>query len=171
MRVLLLKLYDNDLAQFKKDMQNAFQNGFEGMYGKTEDIILPEKDIDASLNERGAIAYKAIVDGQMVGGAVVVIDEETQYNHLHLLYVKCGAQAKGIGYEIWQRIEELHPDTKVWETCTPYFERRNIHFYVNKCGFHIVKFEKEECLSKEFIGEGMLIFQKQMKKSEFDFLF
>jgi len=28
----------------------------------------------------------------------------------------------------------------VWETCTPYFEERNIHFYVNKCGFHIVEF-------------------------------
>ena len=23
---------------------------------------------------------------------------------------------------------------------TPYFEKRNIHFYVNKCGFHIVEF-------------------------------
>lgn len=33
-----------------------------------------------------------------------------------------------------------YPDTKVWETCTPYFETRNIHFYVNKCGFHIVEF-------------------------------
>lgn len=28
----------------------------------------------------------------------------------------------------------------MWETCTPYFEKRNIHFYVNRCGFHIVEF-------------------------------
>jgi len=28
----------------------------------------------------------------------------------------------------------------VWETHTPYFEKRNIHFYVNKCGFKIVEF-------------------------------
>ena len=28
----------------------------------------------------------------------------------------------------------------VWETVTPYFEKRNIHFYVNRCGFHIVEF-------------------------------
>lgn len=34
----------------------------------------------------------------------------------------------------------MYPDTKVWETCTPYFEKRNIHFYVNKCGFHIDEF-------------------------------
>lgn len=25
-------------------------------------------------------------------------------------------------------------------TITPYFEKRNIHFYVNRCGFHIVEF-------------------------------
>ena len=26
---------------------------------------------------------------------------------------------------------------------TPYFEKRNIHFYVNKCGFKIVAFYNE----------------------------
>ena len=37
-------------------------------------------------------------------------------------------------------MEVLHPETKVWETFTPYFEKRNIHFYLNKCGFKIVEF-------------------------------
>ncbi len=27
-----------------------------------------------------------------------------------------------------------------WQTYTPYFEKRNIHFYVNKCGFKIIAF-------------------------------
>ena len=53
----LLTVAEEDLAQFKKDMQEAFQKGFEDNYGKTEEIILPEKDIDMSLNEKGAIAY------------------------------------------------------------------------------------------------------------------
>ena len=39
-----------------------------------------------------------------------------------------------------QAIERLYPDVRVWETCTPYFEKRNIHFYVNRCGFHITEF-------------------------------
>lgn len=105
----------------------------------------------------------------MVGGAVVVINENTQHNHLDLLYVKSGIQAKGIGYSIWNAVEKLHPYTKVWETCTPYFEKRNIHFYVNKCGFHIVKFinEKnpESDLPEDFVGdggEGMFVFEKIM---------
>lgn len=29
--------------------------------------IIPEKDIDQSLNAKGSIAYKAVVDGEMVG--------------------------------------------------------------------------------------------------------
>ena len=46
----------------------------------------------------------------------------------------------GIGYGAWLAIEALHPETKVWKTCTPYFDKRNIHFYVNKCGFQIDEF-------------------------------
>ena len=34
----------------------------------------------------------------------------------------------------------IYPETEVWMTCTPYFEKRNIHFYVNKCGFRIDQF-------------------------------
>ena len=34
----------------------------------------------------------------------------------------------------------MFPDTVVWETVTPYFEKRNVHFYVNKCGFAAVEF-------------------------------
>ena len=37
-------------------------------------------------------------------------------------------------------MEALYPDTVVWETCTPYFETRNIHFYINRLGFHAVEF-------------------------------
>ena len=170
MNFSLAKIKNEDVLQFKKDMQEAFQKGFEDVYGKTNGIILPEQDIDRSLNENGAIAYKAVVNGSMVGGAVVVIDKATQHNHLHLLYVKYGTQTKGIGFSIWNQIEKLHPKTKVWETCTPYFEKRNIHFYVNKCGFHIVEFfckyhpEPGEEYSDDVPGgDGFLRFEKRMK--------
>ena len=161
----LIKMEEFDKPTFKKDIQEAFQKGFEDVYGPTEGIILPERDIEQSLNTSGAISYKAIVDNEMVGGAVVVINEETQHNELHLLYVKYGIQTKGIGKMIWDEIERLHPDTIVWETCTPCFEKRNIHFYVNKCKFHIVEYIRET--NKEgFIGDGgdgMFTFQKAMK--------
>ena len=64
----------------------------------------------------------------------------------------------GIGKAIWNEVEKLHPQTKVWEASTPYFEERNIHFYVNKCGFHIVAFLNEKHpdpnMPDNFIGDG-----------------
>lgn len=169
MNIELLLAEKSDICIFKRDIQEAFQKGFEDVFNQISDVILPEKDIDCSLNAKGSIVYKAVIDGQMVGGAIVVIDENTQHNHLDLLYVKYGIQAKGIGYQIWSSIEKLHPDTKVWETCTPYFDKRNIHFYVNKCGFHIIKFfnkfNPDPLIPEDFIGdggEGMFVFQKQM---------
>ena len=169
MNVELLSMAQADIPRFKHDIQEAFQKGFEDVYGETESTILPEQDIDRSLNADGCVLYKATVNGEMVGGAVVVIDNETQHNHLDLLYVKYGIQTKGVGFAIWSAVEKLHPETKVWETCTPYFEKRNIHFYVNKCGFHIVEFLNEHNPdpndTEEFIGDGgdgMFVFQKQM---------
>ena len=169
MGLILIRIGNEDLIQYKKDMQEAFQKGFEDVYGKADDIIVPEKDIDNSLNNNGAIPYKAVVNGKMVGGAIVIINNDTQHNHLDFLYVKCGTQSKGVGKAIWDEIERLHPQTKLWETCTPYFDKRNIHFYVNKCGFHIVSFYYEHNplsnLPDNFIGDGgdgMFVFQKQM---------
>ena len=37
----------------------------------------------------------------------------------------------GIDAEMWDEIEKLHPETKVWETCTPYFFR----CYVGRTGY------------------------------------
>lgn len=45
-----------ELKQYKMDMQKAFQKGFESKYGKIDKTILPEKDIDQSLNTEGATA-------------------------------------------------------------------------------------------------------------------
>lgn len=165
----LLQIKAEELKQYKSDMQAAFQIGFENHFGKTDAVILPEADIDQSLNAKGSVAYKAVVDGEAVGGAVVVINEITQHNHLDILFVKNGVQGKGIGKRIWFELERMYPDTKVWETCTPYFDRRNIHFYVNVCGFNITEFFNEKHpspdTSEDFVGdggEGMFEFKKQM---------
>lgn len=166
----LLPLEAEDIKQYKLDMQAAFQRGYEEYFGRSQEIILPEKDIDESMYCAGAVSYKAVVDGEIVGGAVVVINEETQHNHLDLLFVKNGVQSRGLGKQIWFALEKLHPATKVWETCTPYFERRNIHFYVNICGFNITEFFNEKHpmadTPEDFIGdgnEGLFNFEKRME--------
>lgn len=169
----LIPLREADVKQFKKDMQEAFKLGAAEGSELSNDQILPERDIDRSLNTKGSIAYETLLDGNLVGGAIVVIDEATKHNHLDFLFVKHETQSKGIGQKIWKKIEELHPDTKVWETCTPYFEKRNIHFYINLCGFHAVEFfnkyhpdpndpDFDEDI-REAGFDGMFRFEKVMK--------
>lgn len=79
-----------------------------------------------------------IKDGENVGGAIIKIDGN--HGELEILFVSPEKHSKGVGYAAWCEIEKLHPEVDVWETVTPYFEKRNIHFYVNRCGFHVVEF-------------------------------
>ena len=144
MSIQLQILPEQDLPAFKRDMQESFQKGAEAEYGSISAEILPESHINASLSKPGSVAYAAFENGCMVGGAIVQIDAQTRHNHLDFLYVKHDVQSKGVGQAIWAEIERLHPETEVWETGTPYFEKRNIHFYVNKCGFHIVVYFNEK---------------------------
>lgn len=139
----LVPLRGEHRVPFMRDMQAAFQQGAQAHFGELPGVILPEEHITSSLAAEGSVALEAIVDGELVGGAVVVIDESSQHNHLDLLYVRNGVHSRGIGQAIWWAIEARFPETRVWETVTPYFERRNIHFYVNVCGFHIVEFYNE----------------------------
>ena len=152
----LLPLTPEDIPLFKRDMQEAFQKGAASELADLDVQILPEQDIDSSLDAKGAAAYKAIEDGQIVGGVIVVIDESTQHNHLDFLYVKHGVQSRGTGKKIWEQVEKLHSGTKVWETVTPYFEKRNIHFYINRCGFCAVEFynprHKDPGIPEDMVG-------------------
>ena len=60
----LVCIEPKELTQYKSDMQEAFQKGFEDAFGKIDAVILPEKDIDQSLNAEGSAVYKAVVDGE-----------------------------------------------------------------------------------------------------------
>lgn len=168
MNILLRQIERNLLHDFKQEMQEAFQKSFEDNYGTESRKVLPETDIDRSLQAEGAVAYEAIVDGIRVGGTIINISEDKRCNHLDFLYVKVGFQNKGIGKFIWSSLEAQYPKTQVWETCTPYFDQRNIHFYVNCCGFHIVEFfnhhHPDKNSNENFsLGDGMFRFEKSHK--------
>ncbi len=168
----LNKLRKEDVIEFKKLMQETFQYGFESYTKQKEEQVLPEKDIDDCLNNPNGHAYEMIDDdGSILGGTIVNINSSTQINHLDFLFVRVGTQSKGIGQAIWKEIESLCSKTKRWITCTPYFDVRNIHFYVNKLKFHIIefwnKYHPDSNKPEDFIGdnfEGMFEFEKVMKK-------
>lgn len=106
-----------------------------------------------SLYAPEAVIHHILLNGQKVGGVVLKINTKTHHNEVDFLYTKANAHGQGIGTKAWQAIEAAYPDTMVWELHTPYFEKRNIHFYVNKCGFHIVEFNHRGNPGPNITGE------------------
>ena len=144
--VLLQALTPEDREQFILDNQWAFKYGALMVFGVRDDHtnddgeVISRDTIERCIDAPGSEAYRIVVEGKRVGGVILKIDRETHHNHLEILFTLPEEHSKGIGYGAWQAIEALHPETLVWETCTPYFEKRNIHFYINKCGFQIDQF-------------------------------
>ncbi len=176
-KVILLPLTDDDREQFILENQEAFKFGALEEFGVRDDHIdndgeiISQDTIEKCIDAPENTAYRIWLDGEKVGGLILKIDKETQHNHLEILFVSPSSHSKGIGFRAWQEVERLYPDTKIWETCTPYFEKRNIHFYINKCGFSAVEFfceyNVDPNFSNEESGEGpdeMFRFIKIMKK-------
>ena len=145
-KVTLVPLTADDREQFILDNQWAFKYGAIEEFGNRDDHIddngeiISRQTIERCIDAPNSETYRIVVEGRKVGGVILKINKETHHNELEILFVSPQEHTKGIGYGAWQAVEAVHPDTKVWETCTPYFEKRNIHFYVNKCGFQIDQF-------------------------------
>ena len=144
--VILVPLTNEDREQFILDNQWAFKHGAMIEFGERDNHIdgdgeiISRKTIERCINDPNNETYRIVVNGKNVGGVILKIDNETNINELEILFVSPEEHSKGIGYGAWKAVEELHPETVIWKTCTPYFDKRNIHFYVNKCGFHIDEF-------------------------------
>ena len=87
----------NEKNIFIVEIQEAFQKAFEEIYGPCDEKILPREDIEDSFNCKGSEAYVVEVNGVRVGGTIIVVDRETGFNSLHLLYVKTRSLTSGIG--------------------------------------------------------------------------
>lgn len=132
--VTLLPLQAEDRNQFILDNQWAFKYGATKEFGLRDNHleengeIISRKTIEQSIDS--GKAFRILLNDKIVGGAVVKINGK--HGELALLFVSPNEHSKGIGYAAWCEIEKMFPEVYVWETCTPYFEKRNIHFYVNR---------------------------------------
>ena len=171
MDLTLELLSPEDEEQFILDNQAAFNYGAALHFNEKElkeqyeeeGQIISRETISNSIHRKGSITYRIVVDDKKVGGIIININGE--FGELEIFFVIPSMESKGIGQSSWKEIERLHPKVKVWETVTPYFEKRNIHVYVNKLGFHIVEFYKEFNKDIHMPEEldGMFRFQKIIK--------
>lgn len=170
MKINFKKVEENEYSEFRKDVKEIFSIAVEEEFGEDEDDeVISDEEINESLYKPNAQVYYAYVDEKKVGGIALEIDATTHNNSVDLLYVYPDCHSKGVGHAIWKAIEEKYPETKVWKLVTPYFEKRNINFYVNKCGFKIVEFfnkyntkSKSKDSNYEF-KEEFFRFEKVMK--------
>ena len=178
--ISLARLQENDREQFILDNQRAFKYGAQEEFGMRDDRteegeeVISRKTIERSMNGEHAETYRIVRDGNVVGGLILQIDHQHAKGDLEILFVNPEAHSKGIGQAAWKIVEAMHPEIRVWETMTPYFEKRNIHFYVNRLGFHIVEFwnkyhhgpavpeDIEENWSED---DEMFVFRKYMDSS------
>lgn len=175
MEIKLIPLKKTDREQFVLDNQEAFNYGALEEFGRRDDHfeegenIISRETIEKCIDE--GEAYRIVCKDQVVGGAIIKVGAGK--GSLEILFVSPQAHSKGIGYAAWCAIEKMHPEIKVWETVTPYFEQRNIHFYVNRCGFHIVEFYNSHhpdpndqdncgCSYDDQFNDGMFRFEKRL---------
>ena len=172
----LEKLKEEYREQFILDNQYAFK------YGAIIDLsseeldetgeIISRETINQLIDDKGSDTYRIMVGDKCVGGIIVKIDDLSNHNVLEILFINPQEHSKGYGQKTWELIEKMYPNTLVWETCTPYFEKRNIHFYVNKLKFHIVEYYNSKNPDPHMPGDykeegeddGMFRFEKVLIK-------
>ncbi len=179
--ISLVSITPDDKEQFILDNQRAFKYGAQEEFGMRDDRVeegeevISRKTIERCMNGEHAETYRIVCGGNVVGGMILQIDQQNAKGELEILFVNPEAHSKGIGQAAWKAVEAMHPEIRVWGTMTPYFEKRNIHFYVNLLGFHIVEFwnkyqhgpvvpeDNEENWSED---DEMFVFRKFINSSE-----
>lgn len=101
-------------------------------------------------------SYCIYCDGILIGGIILWINDNNE-NYLGNLFIDPEYENKGVGTKVWQKVESIYKETKVWNADTPIFSNRNHNFYINKCGFHVIKIQNPKS-----IEEGSFVLRKVM---------
>ena len=171
MKIQLRKLQRHEAELFRQEMKNSFEQGVLDRFGDLAAAPIPSGDeVDEALKDPAFDIFIITADDLPAGGTIIKKEAGGKYS-LDLLFIFKNFLNQHIGTAAWQAIEKNYPDAVLWETYTPYFERRNIHFYLHKCGFRIVEFfsefhREEHDLTEEFKDintSGFFRFEKVMK--------
>ena len=100
---------------------------------------------------------------EIVGG-VIVKDIEPKAKEVLLFFIAPEMQGKNIGQKALNIVEKMYPKIETWRLVTPTQVLRNAVFYINKCGYSIVKVDEwdkeKEC--------GMFVFEKKCEGNKND---
>lgn len=143
MELSFKEISSEDIAELSVIMRNAFD--YDTSLHTNLKTGGPKGYDDGSFlkvwaNKDSIASYK-ILNGIITLGAFFIDVSEISEKSLEMLFLDPKYSDKGIGYKVWQFIENQFPETRVWKTSTPGYSKRNHNFYVNKCGFKIYRIE------------------------------
>ena len=142
MKLKLQRLKKEEMDLFNKEDENAFH---------VHDRYFPDGIVPgASEDDRGEYELGKIIDDpkftvlsirdgdKFVGGAIVE-DISNKIREIAIFFLIVDYQSKGIGKTALEMVESYFPDTRIFRLITPSNVVRNVVFYVNKCGYRVVK--------------------------------
>lgn len=147
---LRLGLLKNDECEIFRRRHDA---SFETQAKYFKDVVLPgfedENEEEYNLQEMIANPECTVLsiweNESMIGGAIVEAKANHEYE-IFEFFIDEEHQGKGIGKQALEFVEYYFEDATVFRLITPSQVVRNCVFYVNKCGYRIVKvidFDKE----------------------------
>ncbi|WP_174865143.1 GNAT family N-acetyltransferase [Pectobacterium polaris] len=147
-----------------KELEEIYSSSFESNTTFFPDDMEEEDDDgeeDFSFESAITMSNKTVLgfweNTRLIGGAVISQDV-CETNLLEKLFILPEKQGKGYGYRAWLEIEKMYPYVKEWKLRTPTCLINNVCFYVNKCGFSIVRVED---MGND--GVGMYVFSKLVR--------
>ena len=145
----------SEITELEAVYKKAFEsNVFPKYMIEEEGDDEPDFSPEISIRRNDLITLTIYEDGKIVGGAVLDCTGNGQ-NKLERLFISPEYQNRGLGTSAWQQIEQDYSENRGWTLRTPTCLTNNICFYVNKCGFHIVRVED---IGSD--GIGMFVFEK-----------
>jgi RimJ/RimL family protein N-acetyltransferase len=147
LKLQLLKPEEIDM--FNKADEEAFNVHAryfpEGIVPGAAEDDREEFNLETLLNDSNFTLLTIYDNDKFVGGAIVE-DLGNSTREIVIFFLIVEYQSKGIGKKALKMVEDYFPETRIFRLITPSQVVRNAVFYVNKCGYHIVKvvdFDKE----------------------------
>lgn len=142
----LLELSRNEFSLVRDICEAALDTTF---MASSPDTDRPDGEGGPDLSEdmffdRKGIAYKVAKGHEVIGGIFIRFVPAESRAVVELFGLREDVHGKGLGRRILKMVEEIHSDIRVWELFSPVFALRNVAFYVNKCGYHIVEIMGDE---------------------------
>ncbi|MGN0353427.1 MAG: GNAT family N-acetyltransferase [Roseburia sp.] len=116
-------------AAFEED-STLFREIQDGPPGYDDGSFLRKYALDPK-SDSYCIHFK----GKDIGAVIVWTNQKLLENFLGCIFIDPSLRKMGLGKRVWDEIEKMYPDVKVWRTETPLCSVRNLNYYINKCGF------------------------------------